>query len=172
MNNARLLLQMFPKMFKDTICLNQIMDGAITDVISKLKFIGRIQKGEKINVRNMQVQADTMITRFSRTFFVIDNRTNAYNFIESIINRGFDIIHLTLSKSPVKNIDKRTISNLISDLRNSTAGISNMRDTYSDDIMFCCKLDALIESIKLKLDDIDESDKLQSDKVQSDDDPE
>lgn len=162
---------MFPKMFKDTAYLNQIMDGAITDVISKLKFIGRIQKGEKINVRNMQVQADTMITRFTRTFFVIDNRTNAYNFIESIINRSFDIIHLTLSKSPVKTIDRKTISNLITDLKNSMAGISNMRDTYSDDIMFCCKLDALIESIKLKLDDIEEKNHEEY-QTQLDDDPE
>jgi hypothetical protein len=132
------------------------MDGNISDVISKLKFIGLIQKGEKINVRGVCVQQDTFFTRVMRTFITLDNRTNAYNFIEGIINRSFEIILLNINKETVRNVDKRLVCHLISDIKKSTIGIKNLKDTYTDDIMFCCKLDALIECIESKLTDITE----------------
>lgn len=133
------------------------MDGNISDVISKLKFIGLIQKGEKINVRGVCVQQDTFVTRFMRTFVTLDNRTNTFNFIEGIINRGFEIISLNLNKSHVRNIDRRLVGNIITDIKKSIIGIKNMKDTYTYDIMFCCKLESLIECIEFKLDDIIET---------------
>ena len=38
------------------------------EIVSRLKFIGRIQKGEKINTRHMYVQQDDLTTTISRTF--------------------------------------------------------------------------------------------------------
>jgi hypothetical protein len=133
------------------------MDVNTSDVTSKLKFIGMIQKGEKINVRNMCVQQDTFLTRLIRTFVTLDNRTNAYNFIEGIIIRSFEIITLSLSKDVIKSIDKRLVRNIIQDLTRSMTGIKNIRETYSSDIMFCCKLDSLTEMIESRLKDIDEN---------------
>ena len=133
------------------------MDGNISDVISKLKFIGLIQKGEKINVKGMCVQQDTFFTRFMRTFVTSDNRTNAYNFIEGVINRSFEIITLSLNKETVRNVDKRLVVHIIIDLKKSIVGIKNLKDTYTTDIMFCCKLDALVECIESKLKDISET---------------
>ena len=133
------------------------MDGNISDTTSKLKFIGLIQKGEKINVRNMCVQQDTFFTRVVRTFITLDNRTNAYNFIEVIINRSFEIIVLSLTKDPFKSIDKRLVKNMFQDLTKSIVGIRNLKETYSGDIMFCCKLDSLIEMIDSRLNDIRET---------------
>ena len=133
------------------------MDATTSDVVSKLKFIGLIQKGEKINVRSMCVQPDTFITRFSRTFISMDNRTNAYNFIEGVVNRSFDIISISLSKDPIKSIDKRLSKNIIEDLGKAITGIKNLRETYVHDIMFCCRLDALIQGIESRLRDINET---------------
>ena len=150
------MLKLF--MLKDNIDLNiDVMDNNIADVISKLKFVGHVQKGEKINVRHMYVQPDTLFTRIARTFFSPDNRASTYNFLETIINRGFELINLTLSKSPLKSIDTRLITSLSSDLDKSISGITNLRETYSNDIMFCCKLDALVEFIRSKLDDLQET---------------
>ena len=143
-------------MFKDSDSLEQ-MDNGITDTISKLKFIGHIQKGEKINVRHLYVQPDTLINRITRTFFALDNRINTYNFIEGIVNRSFDIITITLSRGSLRGIDKRLISGIVADLKLSISGISNLRETYSNDVMFCCKLDALIESISSRLEDAKET---------------
>ena len=133
------------------------MNNDVTDTISKLKFIGHIQKGEKINVRYLCVQSDTFLNRLARTFFSTDNRTNAFNFIEGIVNRAFEIISLTLIKAPLKNADKKLIQNLLNDLKKSVNGIANLRDTYADDIHYICRLDGLIEMIKSKLEDIEET---------------
>jgi hypothetical protein len=133
------------------------MDGNTADVTSKLKFIGLIQKGEKINVRHMCVQPDTFITRFSRTFISTDNRSNAFNFIESVVNRSFEIITIALTRDPVRTIDKRLVKHILQDLAKAITGIKNFRETYIHDIMFCCRLDSMIESIESRLKDINET---------------
>ena len=54
------------------------------EVISKLKFIGKLQKGEKINVRMLYVQQDGIVTQFLRTFLQ-DNRTKTLGFVQDTI---------------------------------------------------------------------------------------
>ena len=62
------------------------------EVISRLKFISRINGGEKINVRYMFVQQDDIATKISRTLYYKDNRRNALSFIKNTIKRSFEII--------------------------------------------------------------------------------
>jgi hypothetical protein len=136
------------KMFNNIIKDYQ-SDANVSDIISKLKFIGRIQKGEKVNVRYMYVQQDSWITRLSRTFFSTDNRMNTCHFVENTIKRSFDIINL--NKESNKISDKCLVRNIIEDIKNALIGINNIKDTYMLDIMFCCKLDTLIQETNSKL---------------------
>ncbi len=157
LSGTKLAISMCMNMLKESFGHFE-MDGNITDTISKLKFIGLIQKGEKINVRSMYVQpANTIMTRISRTFITTDNRNNTYNFIEGVINRSFEIITISLTKDPIKSIDKRLVKNLLHDLSKSITGIKNLRDTYAYDSMFCCRLDTMVESIESRLSDIQET---------------
>jgi hypothetical protein len=87
----------------------------------------------------------------------MDNRTNAYNFIESVVNRSFELVAFALARDPVRSIDKRLIKNILQDLAKAISGIKSLRETYSYDIMYCCRLDALIEGIESKLKDIAET---------------
>ena len=155
LGTTKFAIQLFSA-FKDS--QNQPeMDTTTADVISKLKFIGLIQKGEKINVRSICVQPDTFITRFSRTFISIDNRTNAYNFIESVVNRSFEIVTIALARDPIRSIDKRLVRNILDDLSKAINGIKNFKETYIYDTMFCCRLDALVQGIESRLKDIMET---------------
>ena len=43
------------------------IESGTTDVLSKIKFIGRWQKGDKINVKYLYVQPDSWWTRLSNT---------------------------------------------------------------------------------------------------------
>jgi hypothetical protein len=61
--------------FKESPLQNKEME-LNEDVISKLKFLGRVQKGEKINVRHMFVQPDGLATKISRSFINLDSRGN------------------------------------------------------------------------------------------------
>ena len=121
------------------------------EVISRLKLIGKLQKGEKINVKYMFIQPEGILTRISRTMINQCNRTNTLNFIRGTISRTFDIIS-NYSTSPKEH--RRHIShNVIIDLKQSKKGLFNIKDTYMDDIKFTC--DTLIQEIDSKLAEIE-----------------
>jgi hypothetical protein len=122
------------------------------DVISRLKFIGKIQKGEKINVRNMSVQPDSIITRIYRSFINLDSRINTLNFVTHIVKKSFELINMHLvTKRP---FDKIWCVNIINDINNSRVGLLNLKDTYAVDIMFCCKIDTLIQEMDARIQDV------------------
>ena len=148
-------LKLLPAIFKDySVGNNERMDSS-NETISRLKFIGHIQEGEKINVKYMYVQPDGILTRIARTIFAQDNRTNAYTFIENTINRSFDII--TLSKYSSKSTERAMAMNIIKDLDASLIGVNNLKKTYIADVMFCCKLDTLIEGTRARIIELKDS---------------
>ena len=75
--------------FKDTSKFNINSMESDKEVMSRLKFIGKVQKGEKINVKYMFVQPEGIATRISRTLINQDNRNNTLNFVRSTITRTY-----------------------------------------------------------------------------------
>lgn len=119
------------------------------EVISKLKFIGKLNKSEKINTRHMYVQPSGIGTSISRTFIYQDNRGNALNFCQDTINRSFELlITYDRSKDPSHAFLKK---NLILDLQKATKGLVNLKHTYLDDTKFCCDIDTILQDITAKL---------------------
>lgn len=125
------------------------MDSITSEVLSKLKFIGKIQASEKINVKYMYVQQDTWITRLLRTLLAPDNRGNALVFFKNTIDKSFEIINNN-KNNPEK---AGMITNILRDIETSTIGINNFKETYKSDLMFCCEIDTFVQSIMLRLDD-------------------
>lgn len=116
------------------------------EIISRLKFIGKIKKKEKLNTRHMYVQPSGFTTSLIRTFWDQDNRGNTLSFVQDTINRSFELL-VTYER----NQDNTLMDHLLTDMSNSLTGIYNLKDTYIDDTKFCCDLDALIEHTKAKL---------------------
>lgn len=131
------------------------MDSGTSEIISRLKFIGRIQKGEKINVKYMYVQPDNWTTSISRTLFASDNRLNCYNFIDTTVKRSFEIINL--NKTSEKLSERCLVINIIKDIKDALQGITNLKDTYNQDVMFCCKLDTIIQDTTSRLVELEQS---------------
>lgn len=123
-----------------------------SDVLSKLKFISKIRKGEKINVKYMFIQPDNITTKISRTLYNVDNRMNTLNFIENTIQRCFEII--ILHSNSDRQYDVQLRENIILDLQQAKIGLLNIKETYIDDIMFRCKIDTFIQDIEAKLQDM------------------
>lgn len=122
------------------------------DTISKLKFITKIKKGDKINIKNMSIYPDGFLTKILRTFISVDNRSNTFMFLKSTILQSFNLLQNLLSKTSNKNMS----INIIEDIKRSKEGIKNLKVTYSSDIMLCCQLDFLLEEIDTKLLEIEE----------------
>lgn len=121
------------------------------EILSRLKFLGQIQKNDKIFVKNLTKQPDGWITRFARSFLSPDNRVNTLKFVKDVISRSFDILKTCLAHEDEKKIDARII---IKDLIRAQQGIVNLKETYSDDIKFCCDMDVFIEHIIFRLEEL------------------
>jgi len=132
--------------FKDTSNFNINSMESDKEVISRLKFIGKVQKGEKINVKYMFVQPEGIATRISRTLINQCNRQNTLNFVRNTIKRTFEIIN---NYRDSKNDSHRHIcGHIIYDLKQSWKGIVNIKSTYINDLKVCCDLDTLLQEIE------------------------
>lgn len=133
-------------MLKDT-SVNRIMDFN-QEITSKLKVIGKMEKGKKFDPYNMCMQEDCLYTSIIRTMKKI-NRWIVLDFCQETIGRSYELL-ITYERSD-KDVDKILYTHLIRDLRNSITGLLNLRFNYSDDVNFCSKVDTLIESIEARL---------------------
>jgi len=121
------------------------------EVISRLKFIGHIEKEEKINIRQCSRQPNNIFTKLSRTLIYPDNRYNSLKFIKDVILRSFEII-----ENLIHNRYTLTCKSIITDLVKAKQGMLNLKYTYNDDTKFCCDMDVLIEQVTTKLTHIKE----------------
>jgi hypothetical protein len=137
------------KHIKDILSDNQLPHISMEnneEIISRLKFIGHIQKDEKIDVRHVSRQPNNLLTKVYRTVVYPDNRTNSLKFIRDVINRSFEIIENLLIKQ-----DIITCKVIFSDLLRAKTGMLNLKYTYNEDTKFCCDIDVLIEHVCSKI---------------------
>lgn len=137
------------KHLKDIFVDNQI--GSICmenheEIISRLKFIGHIQKDEKINVRHVNRQPNTIYTKLSRSILYPDNRNNALKFVKDVVARSFEIIEQYNHQG-----NFLVSKGIVADLLKARQGILNLKYTYNDDTKFCCDMDVVIEIIASKI---------------------
>ncbi len=118
------------------------------EVLSRLKFISKIQTGEKINLRYMYIQNDGLITQFFRTLFP-DNRIKTFAFVTETINKSFEI--LKFYGTSTKLSEQIMCRNLIYDLKESKNGLVNLKETYNLDLKFGCDIQTLLQMIDAKL---------------------
>ncbi len=135
------------------------MDTTENEVISRLKFIGKIQQGDKINVKYMYIQPDTFFTKLSRTILNQDSRSNTLNFLRTTITTSFNLINkyndLEKNDEYDKIILNQKCDNITEDLKKSMSGLICIKDTYLHDVKFICDIDTLLQDINLKISEID-----------------
>ena len=119
------------------------------EIIARLKFIGKLQKGDKINTRRMYVQSNGLITRLNRTFWNQDNRYNGLSFVQETVRRAFDLLEVYDRSGSAA--DRSLRENMVKDIQTSIHGLNNLKTTYCEDIKFGCDIDALLLIITAKL---------------------
>jgi len=135
--------------FKDVVSAREsslLFFGNNEEVVSRLKFIGHIEKDEKINVRHVYREPDTFFTKISRSFLYKDNRKNALQFIRDVIDRSFELLELYHNRGNIEYC-----KSLIADLLRAKKGIFNLKQTYIEDTKFCCDMDVIIQTIDSKI---------------------
>ena len=128
------------------------MDDSRQDIITKLKFLSRVSKGQRINVKEMILQDESWLTTASRTVWNIDNRNNTMTFIQNTITSAFNMIGLLLRSETVG--DRQICKTIVGDIIASKKGIRNLKGTYTDDTYFCCGVDTYIQMIDAHMTDL------------------
>lgn len=119
------------------------------EVLSKLKFIGQIRRGEKISTKYLNVQGNTIITTFDRTFIHHESREDTFTFLNDTIKASFELLH---KYGGCKNsFEKVIMGHILSDLESCKSGLQNIKGTYSNDIMFSCRIDTLLQAIEARM---------------------
>ncbi len=115
----------------------------IERVSTTIKFIGKIGKNQKIDVKSMYLQPNTFITSIIRMLYKLDNRQNTLELVQNTVDQCLEIIENDDIESIVK-------TNFLIDLEKSKEGIRNLKFTYAEDTMFCCHLESIIQRIDSK----------------------
>jgi len=118
------------------------------EIIKKLKFISRIESGERINVNNISTCSNSLFSSIYRSIFK-EGRTKTFVFLNEIVDRSFELIILYQGSNKLS--DKITCSQIVNDLSNCITGLKNLQSTYYEDRNFYCDIDTLIGSIFARL---------------------
>ena len=146
------------------------MEDSNHETITRLKFLSKIRKGEKINVMANTLQPDSMLTSLSRALLNTDNRQNSLTYIQNSVNSGFQLFTTYIRSE--RTSEKKLASQIIKDIIDAKIGINNLKNTYSDDTMFCCSIDTYLQTIDAKIDEYKEQYPQLFPKSEDDNDPE
>ena len=125
------------------------------DIITRLKFIGTFSPGEKIDVKNLRVESNNILTPLKR-LIQGESRDHTYSFLNSTIERSFDIVK---SYSTSERVSERLMcKNILEDMIKAIKGLQNIQKTYKDDKLFYCNIETIIENIHSKLSEVKHKD--------------
>jgi hypothetical protein len=122
------------------------------EILSRLKFLSHIQKGDKLGSKTMTLQTDSWYTRFIRTWVTPDNRQNSLRLIKEVISRSFEILLMVIESQKESDIFQCRM--IIADLVKCQIGLCNLKATYSDDTKFGCDMEILLQQIAARLSEI------------------
>jgi len=117
------------------------MDDKVQEIMTKLKFILKIGKGEKLSVSQNKLMLDSNWVRIQRSIWMPDNRQNTLMYVERILTSVLELLVTDPKREQV----------LLHDLSESRSGLKNLKITYKDDTYFCCTIDTYLEIIESKL---------------------
>jgi len=135
-------------------------DGEFSSVMTKIKFIGTIQPNEKVNVKQMCIQEDTLFTSFFRTIYQ-ESHDSTIRFFENTYEDVFALLFRTVEQIKT-NINKNTSSllslckTIVKDIQRSFVGIKNVQVTYKENRMVKCRLETLTQLVENRLEQIKE----------------
>jgi len=121
-------------------------------VLSKLKFLSKIKPNEKINVKNMTlVEHDRFQVNLYR-FVYGESRQTTLDFINSVLSEAIDICSSYLFRE--EKFYRQIGGMLLEGVEECRQGITNLTTTYTDDRMFVSKLDTLMKTLNIKMDEL------------------
>lgn len=122
----------------------------IQELVSRLKFISKIQVNQIVDLKSFSVMQPSITTSLYRTCIRLgtESREDVLIFFTDTINTS---IEYATKYNKIKNAYHKMICGMIvSALEQSRIGILNYKKTYAKDIMYCSKIETLLETFNVK----------------------
>lgn len=124
----------------------------VHELMSRLKFIARVKKQEKINLKSFTFESNTLWGSLRR-FMHSENRTGTLDFVKTTILDSFDLLNQMLTEKS-NCAAKEFCQHIVEDLIKSKYGIMNLQTTYADDQFLCSQLQTLLQTIDVKIENL------------------
>jgi hypothetical protein len=127
--------------------------NSIREVISKLKFISKIKQGEKIDTKNYLLMEDGLYTRVYRKYMGL-NKEDTLEFVNVLMKEAFGVCKFYRDEKQ-DSFHKGMLKLLMSSIKEARRGLENLELTYAQDRMFTSKIETLIKTLDVKLEQLD-----------------
>lgn len=130
------------------------------EIFINLKVISRIKPGDKISVRDNLINiAPRYFLQGAVRWLYQEDRMKSVSFIVRVVEAAFALNEKTLNDhtgrggQTVTTSESRnhTILRLTNELDRCIEGLNNMKQTYSDDRLVECRIDYVIDQIKIRV---------------------
>lgn len=112
-------------------------------ILSGLKFLSKLKKGEKIMVKTMTIQQSDFMSSVYRSF-TGETRQDTFDFVFELWSEAVKLILSETTSDEYKKI-------LLCDLQESRKGTHSLLSTYETDRHFCSKLESLISTVEIQV---------------------
>jgi hypothetical protein len=122
----------------------------LEDIFINLSLISKIVIGNKLTNTDKHINIDTSLVKSISRWFNGSCRTSNLLFINSILQKSFEIGNNLLKENSTESA--QTLLRLNSELKNCIVGLTNLKQTYSYDKLVQSEIDVMIENIRSNLD--------------------
>jgi len=126
---------------------------SVQDVLSKLKFLSKIQRGEKIDTRKLEFINDSYYNRALRTISPRESRDHSMNFIRGVTDEA--LVIATKAFSMNSQFEKDIGMMILCALKEMKAGVLNLGGTYDDDRMAVSRIETFLEILDAKITELE-----------------
>ena len=134
---------------------------SIDEVLTNLKIISQIKKGEKLLISKDILEIDNTNFQFLRRYFTGNSREATLKYFDSLIERAFELIDITYnSKNKNSNNNyfneenSRILQRFSIEMTNSCKGLNNLKETYTDDITTTSQLEIMVDKLIRRIEKI------------------
>ncbi|NDE14595.1 hypothetical protein EBZ80_06655 [bacterium] len=128
------------------------------EIFINLKVISRIKPGDKISVRDNLINiAPKYFLQGAVRWLYQEDRMKSVSFIVRVVDAAFSLNEKTLMSHEDRQAPNtsesrnHTILRLTNELDRCIEGLNNMKQTYADDRLVECRIDYVIDQIKIRV---------------------
>ena len=155
---------------------SKTLDERCNENLLNLKILSEVNKNEKINVMDENIEIDSGFLQGARRWYYSQDRTTTLNCIENIIDETFLITDNILSQEVNKgklltgnefydkqchnelfeNDNSSKLQNFLIDMSKVGKGLDNLKQTYISDILIVSRIDIIKDRLDLRIKKIKE----------------